>query len=506
MVMTANPTEVNPVLSGTKAPYCQDSALLTDLYQLTMAYAYWKSGNRDKEAVFTLSFRKNPFQGGFAVFSGLNQVLEYVSNLHFAGDDLAYLDTLEARDGSKLFDGEFLEYLSDFRYDVDIDCVPEGTIVFPHEPILKVQGPIIPAQLLETALLNLVCFPTLVATKAARIKLAAGNRPVFEFGLRRAQGPDGGLTASVAAYVGGCDGTSNVLAGKLFGIPVMGTHAHSWVMSFSEELEAFTSYARALPNNCVFLVDTYDTVNGVKNAIEVGNLLKEEGHELLGIRLDSGDLAYLSVEARRLLDAAGFERASIIASNDLDESVITSLNDQGAAIDIWAVGTKLVTCDPQPSLGGVYKLSAERSAGETSWRRCVKISEQSIKTSNPGLLQVRRFRSGAGDDSEFVGDMIFDEELIQGDEWLMVDPVDFTRRKRVTADMQYTDLLEPAFRRGEPVRDPCNLADARDSVLSQLAGFHSGIKRLLNPHQYPAGLESTLHALKTELILKGREI
>ncbi|MBZ0188079.1 MAG: nicotinate phosphoribosyltransferase, partial [Candidatus Obscuribacterales bacterium] len=390
--------------------------------------------------------------------------------------------------------------LADFQFDVDIDCVPEGTLVFPHEPIMRVSGPIIPAQLLETALLNLVCFPTLVASKAARIKLAAGDRPVFEFGLRRAQGPDGGLTASLAAYVGGSDGSSNVLAGKLYGIPITGTHAHSWVMCFEDELEAFSAYAQAMPNNCYFLVDSYDTISGVENAIKVGKHLRETGHEMLGVRLDSGDLAYLSSESRRLLDQAGFSDAKIIASNDLDEGIISSLKDQGAAIDVWAVGTKLVTCDSQPSLGGVYKLSAERQKGASKWRYCLKLSEQAVKISNPGFLQVRRFKQ----DGEFIGDMIFDEELLKGSKWTIVDPIDFTRRKQVSASISYEDLLVPIFRGGKPVYERRDLAEAKERVRVQMAGFHPGIKRLLNPHQYPAGLEGNLHDLKTELILKGR--
>ena len=489
---------------------CQDHTLLTDLYELTMAYAYWKSGSACKEAVFNLSFRKNPFQGGYAVFCGLAQTIEYLKNLKFREDDLAYLTTLKGRDGKALFEKEFLTYLKDLKFELDVDAVPEGTIVFNHEPLLRVKGPIVQAQLVETALLNYVSFSTLVATKAARIKQAAGEHPVFEFGLRRAQGPDGGISASLAAYIGGCDGTSNLLAGRYFDIPVVGTHAHSWVMSFQDEQRAFSTYAEAMPNNCYFLVDTYDTINGVKNAVDVGKKLREQGHELLGVRLDSGDLAYLSIETRKLLDQSGFESAQIVASNNLDENVIKSLRAQGARIDVWAVGTKLVTCDDQPSLGGVYKLSSIKEPGG-EWTRVVKISEQAVKTSNPGILQVRRFMEhdvSSNDGNLYLGDMIFDPELtVEGEDkqdWTIVDPVDFTRRKVVPGDTAYKDLLQPLFRKGEFVAEEVDHHQARQNAIEEMKGFHSGIKRILNPHQYPVGLEKTLYELKTELILKAR--
>jgi nicotinate phosphoribosyltransferase len=347
--------------------YNQSLALLTDLYQLTMAQAYWKSGVAQKEAVFHMFFRKHPFNSGFTVACGLHTVIEVLKNFRFDESDVAYLATLTGNDGGPLFETGFLDTLQSLRLDCDIDAVPEGTVVFPFEPLLRVKGNLVQGQLIETILLNIINFQTLVATKAARMGVAAQGEPILEFGLRRAQGIDGGLSASRAAYVGGCAATSNVLAGKMFGIPVRGTHAHSWVMSFDDELEAFITYADAMPNNCIFLVDTYDTLEGVHKAVEAGKHLRAKGHEMIGIRLDSGDLAYLSIEARRILDENGFEKAIIVASNDLDETIINSLKQQGAQINVWGVGTKLVTGYDQPALGGVYKLTAIREKDATDW-------------------------------------------------------------------------------------------------------------------------------------------
>jgi len=303
--------------------------LLTDLYQLTMAYGYWQSGRADQQAVFHWFFRNNPFEGGFVVTAGLSLVLDYIRDFQFQSDDIEYLKTLVGEDGEALFDDAFLDYLANLKLSVDVDAMPEGTVAFPHQPLLRIRGPILQCQLLETALLNLLNFQTLLATKSARICRAAGDDSVLEFGLRRAQGIDGGLSASRAAYIGGCAATSNVLAGKIYGIPVKGTHAHSWIMSFDNELEAFRTYADAMPNNCVFLVDTFDTLEGVRKAVEIGKYLREKGHSLLGIRLDSGDLAWLSIEARKILDDGGFADAKIVASNDLDEHLIESLKHQG---------------------------------------------------------------------------------------------------------------------------------------------------------------------------------
>ncbi len=475
-------------------------ALLTDLYQLTMACAYWKSGTGDKEAVFHLSFRTPPFQSGFTIACGLEAVIEFVRDFHFEQSDLDYLATLKGRDGKPLFDQGFLACLKDFRFRCDIDAIPEGTAVFPHEPLVRVQGPILHGQLLETALLNFLNFQSLIATKSARICLAAQGQPVIEFGLRRAQGVDGGLTASRAAYVGGCAATSNVLAGKEFGIPVSGTLAHSWVMSFDSEVEAFDAYAKAMPNNCIFLVDTYNSIEGVRHAAEVGKRLRQEGHDLIGIRLDSGDLAFLSIEARKILDEAGFQDASIVASNDLDEHIIESLKLQGAKITAWGVGTRLVTAYDHPALGGVYKLSAVRnSKGE--WEPKLKLSEHAAKITNPGILQVRRFRS----ETEFIGDAIYDLDLGLPHEVTVVDPADATRRKHFARETPSEDLLAPIFRKGDLVYKSPPLSETRARVQQQLNMLHPGIKRSVNAHLYPAGLELRLHELKTRLVLEAKE-
>ncbi|MBW3629865.1 MAG: nicotinate phosphoribosyltransferase [Gemmatimonadetes bacterium] len=464
-----------------------------------MAYGYWKTGRHRLEAVFHHTFRTLPFGGGFAVACGLTPAIEYIEAFRFESDDLDYLAALKGANGEPLFETRFLEYLRALRIDCDVDMVREGTVVFPHEPLLRVRGPIIQAQLLETALLNQVNFQTLIATKAARVCLAAEGEEVLEFGLRRAQGIDGGVSASRAAYVGGCAATSNVLAGKLHGIPVRGTHAHSWVMAFASEVEAFEAYAEAMPNNCVFLVDTFDTLQGVRNAVRVGQRLRDTGHRLLGIRLDSGDLAYLSIEARRILDEAGFQDASIFASSELNEQIIASLKQQGAAIDRWAVGTQLATAYDQPALGGVYKLAAVREHGG-EWEPRIKLSEQAVKVSNPGILQTRRFVL----DGEMAGDMIFDELFPPPDGRTIVDPLDMTRRKHFAATASHYDLLVPVFRAGRRVYDPPSLAASRDHARQELASLHSGAKRSVNPHLYPVGLEPGLHERKTELILKAR--
>jgi nicotinate phosphoribosyltransferase len=486
-------------MSTLGALYKSSLGLLTDLYQLTMAYGYWKLGRHNQEAAFHLFFRKHPFGGGFTVAAGLATVVEFLEGLRFDPDDLAYLASLTGNDDRPLFEAAFLDFLGHMRLTCDVHGIPEGTIVFPHEPLLRVTGPLLQAQLLETALLNIINFQTLVATKAARVNLAAKGEPVLEFGLRRAQGIDGALAASRAAYLGGCYATSNVLAGRLFGIPVRGTHAHSWVMCFDDELQAFRAYAQAMPNNCVMLVDTYNTLDGVRHAIAVGREMREEGHELIGIRLDSGDLAWLSIEARRMLDEAGFAKAAIVASNDLDEQIIASLKDQGATIDIWGVGTRLITAFDQPALGGVYKLAALRDE-QGIWQYKVKLSEQAIKVSNPGILQVRRYFQ----EKEAFSDVIFDEQYPIPGDCTIVDPLDMTRRKRIPPHLLGEDLLLPVFCRGQCVYDVPSLAKSRDRLQEQLGLFQSGIKRFVHPHLYPVGLELGLHERKTKLILKAR--
>ncbi len=479
--------------------YRPSLGLLTDLYQLTMAYAYWKSGMERLEAAFHLLFRRNPFGGGFTVACGLEYAIDLIESLRFTSEDLTWLAEVRGSDGEKLFDPAFLDHLGSLRLACDVDAVPEGTLVFPLEPMVRVTGPILHAQLIETPLLNLINFQSLIATKTARVVLAARGEPVLEFGLRRAQGLDGALAASRAAWVGGCASTSNVMAGRLFGIPVSGTHGHSWVMAFDDELSAFRAYAEALPNNCIFLVDTYDTRQGVRHAIQVGEELRAAGHEMLGVRLDSGDLAWLSVEARKMLDQAGFQKARILASNELDEQLVASLKEQGAAISGWGVGTRLVTGHPDAALGGVFKLTAVRKPGE-AWRPKVKLSEQPIKTSIPGVLQVRRFQGEA----EAVADVIYDLGMPPGGSVVMVDPLDPTRRRTVPEGTPSADLLVPIFRAGRRVYDPPPLVEVRKRVTSELSRFHSGVKRFVNPHLYPVGLERGLHDLRTRLIVEAR--
>lgn len=476
--------------------YRSNLSLLTDLYQLTMAQGYFDQGVGDRQATFNLFFRRNPFGGGYSIAAGLETVLEFLEGFQFSTADLSFLKGLTGNDGAPLFSKGFLEHLSDLRLSCDVHAVPEGTVVFPHQPLIRVTGPIIEAQILETALLTIINFQTLIATKAARICYAAEGDPVLEFGLRRAQGIDGGLMASRAACIGGCAGTSNVLAAKTFDLPVKGTHAHSWVCSFGSEREAFDAYADAMPNNCVFLVDTYDTIKGVKTAIEVSRDLREKGHEVVGIRLDSGDLAYLSIEARKMLDTAGFEDASIVASNSLDETTIQSLKQQGAEIDVWGVGTKLATAYDQPALGGVYKLAEVYQNG---WKPKIKLSEQRVKISNPGALQTRRFYHNGG----FVGDMIYNVRhapVAPGQ--MIIDPMDDTRRK--VLEGAGTDLLEKVIDEGARVSVSPTIPEIQERVQDQLSKFHDGIKRFQNPHEYPVGLSRELHDLKTNLILEAR--
>ena len=378
--------------------------LLTDLYELTMAYGYYRQRIHERRAVFHLFYRSAPFDGHCAIAAGLPLAMDLIENLRVAADDVQYLGRLRSDDGTPLFNEAFLNYLQRMRWTGEVDAIPEGEIVLPHEPLLRIEGPLLQVQLLETALLTVMNFSTLIATKAARIKAAAGKDPVLEFGLRRAQGIDGGLTASRAAYLGGCDATSNVWAGRYYNIPVKGTHAHSWVMVFPDELTAFEAYAEALPANCIFLVDTYDTLEGVRHAIEVGRGLRERGFEMNGIRLDSGDLGALSIEARHMLDAAGFPDAAIVASDSLDEYAIRDLKADGARIGIWGIGTRLATAYDQPALGGLYKLAAVQDAAGR-WIPKVKRSDTAEKSSFPGKLNVRRFtREGIP-----TGSMLYDE-------------------------------------------------------------------------------------------------
>lgn len=481
--------------SPLQSTYGGSLALLTDLYELTMAYGYWKLGMAERQAVFHLFFRRKPFQGGFAVAAGLEVALDFIENFRYTDSDLSYLEQLKGNDGKPLFEKGFLDYLGQLKLTCDIDAVPEGTAVFPYEPLLRVKGPMLHAQILESPLLNIINFQTLIATKAARICYAARPDPVVEFGMRRAQGIDGALSASRAAYIGGCESTSHVLAGKTYAIPVKGTHAHSWVMAFDEEEASFDAYAGVMPNNCIFLVDTYDTIGGVKKAISAGKRMRAKGVEMSGVRLDSGDLAHLSIEIRTLLDAAGFPEAKIMASNELDERIINDLKYQGAKINVWGVGTNLVTGKEQPALDGVYKLSAiQNDRGE--WVYKVKISEQLVKVTNPGILQVRRYFGEEGT----IADVIYDENSPLGNGVCAVDPLDPTHMEQLSAETHYRDLLIPVVRNGKSVYTSPSIKQMQEKTGTELAQFHPAIRRFLYPQPYFVGLEKSLYDLKLKLI------
>ncbi len=487
--MTPDPTEIPA------------SGLLTDLYQITMAQGYYRCGMAQHEAVFHLTFRTLPFGGGFAIACGLDSVVDFLNRWHFSEADIEYLRGLKGNDGKPLFHEDFLGYLGALRFACDFDAIAEGTPVFGHEPLIRICGPIIQCQLLETPLLALMNFQTLIATKAARIALAAEGDPVIEFGFRRSQGMNGSLAAARASYVGGCVGTSNVFAGRTYGIPVLGTHAHSWIMAFQNEREAFFRYADALPNNCVFLVDTYDSISGVKHAIEAARRLEKKGHQVAGIRLDSGDLAALSIKARALLDEAGFSHAKIVASNELDEHRIRQLKQAGAKIQVWGVGTRLATAFDQPALDGVYKLAGVRADPAKRWRFSVKLSENEAKVPNPGIQQVRRFFDG---DAPLV-DVVYNAEDSPRKDWryaLLEDP---DRQKSVPAHTRWKDLLQPVFRAGELVVERENIAESRKRTLSALGVLDKGFLRVDTPERYPVGLEGRLGALKRDLVAEARK-
>jgi len=472
--------------------YNQSLALLTDLYQLTMVYGYWKAGIAERQAVFHIHFRKWPFKGGFALAAGLETAIEFLQEFRFSSTDLAFLETLH------LFEKPFLDFLSRFSFSCDIDAMPEGTLVFPYEPLFRVKGPIWQAQLLESPMLNLINFQTLIATKAARVCMAAHPDPVIEFGMRRAQGIDGAISASRAAFIGGCVATSDVIAGKLFDIPVRGTHAHSWIMAFDEEQEAFETFAKIMPKNCILLIDTYNSVEGAKRAIRVAHALKENGFELAGVRLDSGDLAKLSIEVRKLLDREGFFKAEIMASNELDEYLIRDLKQQGAKITVWGVGTNLVTGKDQPALDGVYKLAAiQNEKGE--WVHKLKLSEQTAKVTNPGILQVRRFF----DSHFYIGDAIYDELIGIKEPCTLIDQHD--PNLQITTKQPFADLLVPIFRKGKLIYSLPSIHAMQAHAKSELARLPASMERFTNPQPYLAGLEKSLYQKKLEMIRKLRE-
>lgn len=479
----------------------RNMTLLTDLYELTMAQGYWAQGKLETEACFYTFFRDNPFEGGYGIFCGCDQVAELVEGFGFTDEDIAYLASLPSPAGTPLFDKNFLSYLREMKLDVTIDIVPDGTVVFPREPLVRVMGPLLQCQILEPAILNGANFQTLIATKAARVCRAAQGRPVSEFGLRRAQGPDGAMSSSRAAYVGGCASVANVLAGMKYDIPIGGTHAHSWVMSFPDELTAFRAYAEAMPDNCVLLVDTYDVETGVKNAITVGRELREKGHKLRGIRIDSGDLAWLSKKARALLDEAGFEDCGIVLSNDLDEYTIQSLNEQGACYTALGVGTHLAAAYGQPALGGVYKLSAIREKGSVEWIPRMKISEQVYKRTIPGVLDTRRYYD---DEGRFSGDLIFDVNDGVPELAVIVDPLDAARRRKFDKGQKFETLLKRLVTNGQVEDVDISARAGRARCQEQLSKLDDSIKRFHNPHEYPCGIERNLFEKRNSIVIETR--
>lgn len=470
--------------------------LLTDLYEMTMMQGYFKSNNHDI-AVFDAFYRKNPCDGGYAVCAGLEQVIEYIKNLHFSDADIAYLRSLN------IFDEDFLTYLKTFHFSGDIYAIPEGTLIFPREPIVKVIAPIMEAQLIETALLNIINHQSLIATKAARVCYAAGADGVMEFGLRRAQGPDSGTYGARAAVIGGCKGTSNVLAGQLFDVPVLGTHAHSWIMSFPDEYTAFLTYARLYPSACILLVDTYDTLkSGVPNAIRVFTEMRNDGIPLsyYGVRIDSGDLAYLSKQIRRMLDEAGFPDAVISASNDLDEYLIESLKLQGAAITSWGVGTNLITAKDNPAFGGVYKMAALKDA-DGNFIPKIKISENSEKITNPGNKTVYRIYDK--ETGKIRADLIClaDETFDEKNDMNLFDPSEPWKKTKIPGGT-YTlrELLVPVFSGGTCVYRSPKVMDIQSACTKEKDTIWDETKRFVNPSRIYVDLSDKLYQLKNELL------
>ena len=470
--------------------------LLTDLYELTMMQGYYEKG-QNENVIFDVFFRQNPCNNGYSVCAGLDQVIDYIKNLHFTYDDVDYLR------GLGIFKEDFLHYLSGFHFSGDIYAIPEGTVVFPKEPLLKVVAPIMEAQLVETAILNIINHQSLIATKTSRIVFAANGDGIMEFGLRRAQGPDAGLYGARAAMIGGCVGTSNVLAGQMFDVPVMGTHAHSWIMSFPDEYTAFKTYAEMYPDNCTLLVDTYDTLkSGVPNAIRVFQEFKDAGKPLIkyGIRLDSGDLAYISKEARKMLDEAGFPEATICASNDLDEFLLHDLKMQGAAIDSWGVGTNLITSKDCPSFGGVYKLAAIQNE-EGEFVPKIKISENTEKITNPGNKTIYRIYEKAS--GKIKADLIcFADEVIDPkQDLLLFDPMD-TWKKTKLAGGTYTvrEILLPIFKNGECLYKSPTLKEIAAYCREEKDTLWDETKRLFYPHRVYVDLSQKLYAVKQSLL------
>ncbi|HIT90871.1 MAG TPA: nicotinate phosphoribosyltransferase [Candidatus Merdenecus merdavium] len=471
--------------------------LLTDLYELTMMQGYYMN-HSNEPVIFDMFYRNNPSKSGYAIAAGLEQVVEYIKNLSFSEEDIQYLRSLS------LFEESFLSYLTTFKFSGDIYAIPEGTVVFPKEPLLKVIAPIMEAQLIETALLTIINHQSLIATKASRVVYAANGDGVLEFGLRRAQGPDAGIYGARAAIIGGCVGTSNVLAGKLFDVPAKGTHAHSWIMSFPDEYTAFEKYAHLYPNSCTLLVDTYDTLkSGVPNAIKVFQKLKDEGRlgPGYGIRLDSGDLAYISKKARRMLDEAGFQDAIISASSDLDEYLIDSLKTQGAKITSWGVGTNLITSKDCPAFGGVYKLAAIKSEGDTDFQPKIKLSENTEKITNPGNKTIYRVYEKAT--GKIKADLItlVDETFDESQPLMLFDPIETWKKTKLLGGT-YTlrELLVPVFIQGECVYESPEVMDIQAYCQNELDTLWDETRRLINPHNVYVDLSQKLYDIKSKLL------
>lgn len=475
----------------------QNLTLLTDLYELTMMQGYFRNKDQNETVIFDAFFRNNPMGSGYSISAGLAQVIDLIKNLHFSEEDIAYLASLN------LFDKEFLDYLKDFKFTGDIYAIPEGSIMFPREPMVKVIAPIMQAQLIETAILNIVNHQSLIATKASRVCFAARGDGIMEFGLRRAQGPDAGIYGARAAVIGGCIGTSNVLAGQLFDIPVKGTHAHSWIMSFPDEYTAFKAYSEIYPNACLLLVDTYDTLkSGIPNAIRVFTEMRDAGIELknYGIRLDSGDLAYLSKKARKMLDAAGFPDAIISASNDLDEYLIDSLKVQGSTITSWGVGTHLITAKDCPSFGGVYKLAAIKGP-DGQFIPKIKLSENSEKVTNPGNKTI--YRIYEKDSGKVKADLIclVDEKFDENENLSLFDPLEPWKKTKLKGGT-YTmrEMMVPVFINGECVYESPKVMDIREYCKQELETLWPETRRLVNPHKVYVDLSKKLYDIKIELL------
>ncbi len=471
-------------------------SLLTDLYELTMMQGYFKT-KKQETVIFDAFYRTNPCGNGYAICAGLDQVIDYIKNLRFSTEDIDYLRSVGC------FDEDFLAYLEDFRFSGDIYAIPEGTVVFPREPLIKVIAPIMEAQLVETAILNIINHQSLIATKTARIVYAAKGDGIMEFGLRRAQGPDAGVYGARAAMIGGCVGTSNVLAGKLFDVPVKGTHAHSWIMSFPDEYTAFKTYSKLYPDACILLVDTYDTLKqGVPDAIRVFREMREAGIPMkgYGIRLDSGDLAYLSKKARKMLDEAGFHDAVISASSDLDEFLIDSLKTQGATITSWGVGTNLITSKDCPAFGGVYKLAAVRSEDGTFIPK-IKLSENTEKVTNPGNKKIIRIYEK--DSHKIKADLItlVEETFDPSKDLVIFDPIETWKETLLKGGTyELREIMVPVFLGGECVYTSPSVMDIRDYAFQELDTLWEESRRLMNPHQVYVDLSDKLFEMKKKLL------